>query len=259
MTPANSSAPVVVITPGGLPATLVINALCRRFDTVHVLIEDVESKGEILRRRARRLGWVRSIGQMATMAGSKFLRRLAAGRVADIVQSTGLSAELSSSAHIHRIDTINDQTCLTALARIEPAVVLLVSTRLLHKRTLSQIACPILNLHAGINPAYRGQMGGYWSLVHRDEGNFGATVHLVDAGTDTGATLYEARTVPAKNDTIATYPLLLTAAALPIAVQAVADAVSGHLKPIAASGPSALHFPPVIWAWFWRGITRRIW
>lgn len=92
------------------------------------------------------------------------------------------------------------------------------------------------SMHAGINPTYRGQMGGYWSLVEEDAANFGATLHLVDAGTDTGGTLYEVRTLPDDGDFIATYPLVLTVAAIDITLQSVDDAVHGRLRPSQPEG-----------------------
>ena len=56
--------------------------------------------------------------------------------------------------------------------------------------------CPVLNYHAGITPKYRGMNGGYWALATGDAGNFGATVHLVDAGVDTGGVLHQVRGRP---------------------------------------------------------------
>jgi len=134
-----------------------------------------------------------------------------------------------------------------------------VSTRLMTGQMLDALTVPVLNLHAGINPAYRGQMGGYWALISGDEHNFGATIHLVDAGTDTGATLYQVRPKPSNADFISTYPMLLTAAALDITCKAVDDAMQGHLQPIAATGPSELHFPPTLWRWLWNGLSKGLW
>jgi methionyl-tRNA formyltransferase len=160
---------------------------------------------------------------------------------------------------VHSVSSINAAETLALVEDIAPSAVLLVSTRLMARGQLAAMPCPVLNLHAGINPAYRGQMGGYWSLRNRDPENFGATVHLVDAGTDTGGTLYEVRSQPQRGDFISTYPLVLTVAALDITCQAVDDALAGRLRPQAPQGPSALHFPPTLWSWIFHGVTRRIW
>lgn len=148
---------------------------------------------------------------------------------------------------------------MKALDAIRPAALLLVSTRMLTAGTLAAIPCPVLNLHAGITPQYRGLQGGYWSRVQSDEENFGVTVHLVDAGVDTGGVLYQRRLKPSKRDTMHTYPLLQTAAATGIVVEALRDAVSGELKPLKIAAPSRQWYHPPIWTWLWNGVTRGIW
>lgn len=255
----SSSATVVVITAGGPNPAVIINALSRRYPGLQVIQEEPESKSEILRRRARRLGWVNACGQLATMTAAKLLRPLARRRTAAILRTAGLSAVVDPDVPVHPVPSLNDPDCAALVARLEPAAILLVSTRLMNRATLAAMPCPVLNLHAGINPAYRGQMGGYWSLIEDDAANFGATVHLVDEGTDTGGTLYEVRTLPDRGDFIATYPLLLTVSAIDITLQAVDDAVHGRLAPYQPEGPSALRFPPAIWTWLANGIRRRIW
>lgn len=250
---------VVVMTAGGPNPAVVINALAARWPNLHVILEDPESKLDITRRRARRFGWPNALGQLATMMAGRLLRPLAARRTAEICRNRNADPVMPERVPVSRVASINDPQCAELVRELRPAVILLVSTRLMTRTTLDKLPCPVLNLHAGVNPAYRGQMGGYWSLALRDAGNFGATVHLVDAGTDTGGTLYEVRTRPEPGDFIATYPLTLTIASLGIVGQAVEDAVHGRLRPMAAEGPSHLRFPPPLWTWLRYGLTRGIW
>ncbi|WP_249116699.1 formyl transferase [Ciceribacter sp. L1K23] len=250
---------VVVMTDGGQNSRLVVCALASHFPDIHVIVETPEAKGEILRRRARARGWLDASGQLATMALAKLLRLASRDRVQRIIQSTGLRAEFPPNVAIIKVPDVNSDACLDSLRDLTPAVILLVSTRLLKPATLAAIRCPIVNLHAGINPTYRGQMGGYWSLALGDRGNFGATIHLVDAGTDTGATLAEVRTVPTDRDNISTYPLLLTAVALPALAQTIGAILKGTARTIPSEGVSALRFPPPIWLWIWYAVTRRVW
>lgn len=250
---------VVVMTAGGQNPTIVINALHARCPDLHVIEESPESKAEIWRRRARRLGVLQATGQLATMIAARLLRKTAQKRIDEICTSFHVDPNPNPRIPVHKVASINGADTLQRIADLKPAVILLVSTRLLSRKALAAMPCPVLNLHAGINPAYRGQMGGYWSLVEGDRENFGATVHLVDAGTDTGGTLYEVRTTPAQGDFISTYPMLLTAAALDIVSRAVGDALDGSLAPIMPAGPSHLRFPPALWTWISVGLTRRIW
>lgn len=250
---------VVVMTAGGPNPAVVINALAARWPNLHVILEDPESKLDITRRRARRFGWPNALGQLATMMAGRLLRPLAARRTAEICRNRNADPVMPERVPVSRVASINDPQCAELVRELRPAVILLVSTRLMTRTTIENLPCPVVNLHAGINPAYRGQMGGYWSLALKDAGNFGATVHLVDAGTDTGGTLYEVRTRPEPGDFIATYPLTLTIASLGIVEQAVEDAVHGRLRPMPAEGPSHLRFPPPLWTWLRYGLTRGIW
>ncbi|MGV8936961.1 MAG: formyl transferase [Allorhizobium sp.] len=250
---------IVIMTAGGANPAIVINALAKCFPDLTVVVEAAESKLKIWQRRARRLGPISATGQLATMVAGRLLKSAAARRAAEIIAEYDVSTELSPSIPLHHVGSLNDPDCRAYVRSLEPSVVLTISSRLLSRATLADMPCPVINLHAGINPAYRGQMGAYWSLIENDAANFGATVHMVDAGTDTGGTLYEVRATPSPRDFISTYPLLLTAASTGIVIKAVEDALAGTLAPRPPEGRSLLRFPPTIWRWIWNGIARGIW
>ena len=109
---------------------------------------------------------------------------------------TELETELQAGQAVIHVPSANSPECLQAIEESKPGVVLLAGCRLLSKETLAQMPCPVLNYHAGIAPKYRGMNGGYWALASGDADNFGTTVHLVDAGVDTGGVLRQARGRP---------------------------------------------------------------
>ncbi|MCK8782424.1 formyl transferase [Rhizobium sp. NTR19] len=250
---------VVVMTAGGMNPQVMINALSERFPNLHVIEEQPETKGTLLKRRARRFGWITALGQLATMVASRLGKSVAARRSIEILRDYGRSAEPNPSVPVTRVASLNDPTCHAAVTALQPKAIFTISCRILSARTLAAMPCPVINFHAGINPMYRGQMGGYWARVAGDEENFGATVHLVDKGIDTGGSLYEKRIKPSPSDSLATYPLLMTAAAVDISIQAIEDALNGTLKPYQPSGPSHLRYPPPVWTWAYHGLTKRIW
>ena len=250
---------IVVVTAGGENPWIMINALAARFSDITVIEEQPESKAVFLRRRARKLGWPTALGQLATMIASRFGKRFTRRRAEEIFATYKVSGKLDSSIPIKSVASINDADAIKQIRALKPGVIFLISCRLLKAETLAAIPCPVLNFHAGINPTYRGLMGGYWALVNDDAENFGATVHLVDAGVDTGGVLYQSRQRPSQSDTMHTYPLLQTAASTDIAIAAVTDALDGKLRPVDVAGPSRQWFHPPIWAWVWNGLTRRIW
>ena len=250
---------IMVMTSGGVNPQVMINALAKHFPDLHVVEEQPESKGTLLKRRARRFGWLTALGQLATMIASRLTKSVAARRSAEIIRDYGHSTEPNPAIPVTHVPSLNDPACHAAVTGLKPAAIFTISCRILSPQTLAAISCPVINFHAGINPMYRGQMGGYWSRVEGDEKNFGATVHLVDKGIDTGGTLYEKRVEPARSDSLATYPLLMTASSVDISVRALQDAIDGTLKPYQPQGRSALRFPPPIWTWLYHGLTRKIW
>ncbi len=250
---------VVILTAGGANPQILINALAHQFPDIAVIRERPESKWTILKRRARRLGWIEAMGQIATMVVSRLGKKFATRRADEIIEEYGLSTKIDPAIPVHDVLSVNDPACLAAIGKLQPAVVVVLSTRLLSGETLARIPCPVINFHAGVNPGYRGQMGGYWALVNGDPENFGATVHLVDTGVDTGATLHVQKVTPSRSDTMLTYPLLLTAASTGIAIRAVDDVLAGRMRPYAPEGPSKMHYNPAVWTWLRHGLTKRIW
>jgi len=258
-TKPDSSRMILVLTAGGAIPGVLIAALNARFpNAVRVIEEDPESKWQIVARRARRLGWIEAIGQLATMIVSRLGKRMSARRWAEIMAMEGSMPDLPTPP-IHHVASLNDPVCHALIAGFSPSVVLTISCRILSRETLAGIACPVLNFHSGINPGYRGQMGGYWALAEGDPQNFGGCIHIVDAGIDTGGMLYEQRLTPSRSDTISTYPLLLTMACRHIVIAAVEDALAGTLRAYQSSGPSRLRYPPAIWTWIANGIRRGVW
>ena len=149
--------------------------------------------------------------------------------------------------------------CRAAIDRLKPAVVMLAGCRLLSRQTLAALPCPVLNYHAGITPKYRGMNGGYWALATGDAGNFGATVHLVDAGVDTGDVLHQVRGKPGHGDNIALYALRLAAMSRETCAKSVEDVLGGRLAPVAPDLPSRQWYHPTIWFYLWTGLTRGVW
>lgn len=250
---------IAVVTAGGPNPQIIINALAARFGSVTILREQPESKKLFLRRRMKKLGLLQTAGQFATMVFSRFGKRFAFTRAKEICREYGVSMDENPSLPLIDIQSINDPDAIATLKSLNPDIVFLISCRMLKEATLAAMPCPVINFHAGINPRYRGLMGGYWALVSNDPENFGATVHLVDAGVDTGDILYQLRMKPSQADTMLTYPLLQTAASTHIAIRAVEDVLSGKATPSKAEGPSRQWHHPPVWTWLWNGVFRGIW
>ncbi|TIT80259.1 MAG: formyl transferase [Mesorhizobium sp.] len=255
----SSPRPIVVVTEGGPHIWAIVNALADRAGPVSVILETPESKKRLLLGRARRQGWISAIGQLGTMVLTRLGKRFLAGHAARLVAEEKLETELRPGQAIVHVPSADRPECLEAIRKIRPGVVLLAGCRLLSKDTLANMPCPVLNYHAGIAPKYRGMNGGYWALASGDARNFGTTVHLVDAGVDTGGVLKQARGEPKRGDTIASYALRQAAFSRDICAEAVSDAVAGKLATIDPGLPSKQWYHPTIWFYLWTGLTKRVW
>jgi folate-dependent phosphoribosylglycinamide formyltransferase PurN len=259
MADATSPSRICVITAGGPYPWIIINALGEKFGPIDVLMEDPEPYSLFLKRRARKIGWFATAGQFATMVLVRLGKKRFAARIERIVAENGLEEEPRPEHAIVDIGSINSSKCVEALNRLDPKVVLLVGCRIVKPQILSQVRCPVLNYHAGINPQYRGMNGGYWALASGDPGNFGTTVHLVDAGVDTGAILYQVRGKPAPDDNIMTYTHRLAALSRDMCVRAVGDALDGKLTVVPNDAPSRQWYHPTIWQYLATGFGRGVW
>lgn len=208
---------LVVMATEGQHTDILVNWLDDAgFPPAAVLVEPAQSRRALLRGRARKLGWAAVAGQLAFMAlVPPLLRRLSRGRVQEILRAHGLRTDPLNETRLTRIASVNTPEAAAHLRRLSPDAVVLSGTRIVRPATLDATAARFLNIHAGITPAYRGVHGGFWALWSGQPDDFGATLHLVDTGVDTGGVLAHCRARPASADTFATYPLIQLASALP--------------------------------------------
>ncbi|MBW3095770.1 formyl transferase [Pseudohoeflea coraliihabitans] len=251
---------ILILTAGGPAPSILINAVAAEFSDVVIIEEASESRGRFLRRRARLIGWVQTIGQLATMVLSRLGKRIGARSMAAAARAYDVDLTVTRDLPCHAVDSANGSQALALINDLKPDAVLLVSCRLLSARTLTAIPCPVLNFHPGITPEYRGMWGGYWARAARDAAGYGATVHLVTPDVDEGPILYQQTIAPLVRPSIFTDPVIQAAAASPLVLAGLRNAVADTMQPQAATGRrSRQYFHPPVWSYLWRGVTRGIW
>lgn len=249
----------IVTTGNGAPAPIA-NALMATYRDHHVFLDDPESKSVFLRRRAKKIGWLATAHQFPVMVLGKFAKRWADKRYRELETAYNVRFQLDATPHLTAIGSANSQRFIDALKAFQPDLVCLVGTRMLSKNTLAQIQCPVVNFHSGINPAYRGLNGGYWSIANNDAANYGTTMHYVDAGVDTGVTIAQARFAPNASDSILTHQHALAAQSVPMVLEAVETALAGDATaPITSDLASKQWFHPGLAGYVWRGIRHGNW
>jgi folate-dependent phosphoribosylglycinamide formyltransferase PurN len=248
--------PVVLLAGPGYSTDIVANFLSSRVPNLVVVVEDAPSRVQVARRRARRLGWPSVTGQVLfVVALQPLLHRKGARRRAAILGADSL--DTSHRAPVHRVPSVNDETTVALLSSLRPAAVVVHGTRIIAARVLDSLECPIVNIHNGLTPRYRGVHGGYWALVEKHPEWVGTTVHLVDPGIDTGGILAQTTFDVTEEDTIATYPDLHLAHGLPLLGAELERVIAGKkLEPVETglAPGSGLYHHPTLW-----GYLRRRW
>ena len=234
---------------------IVANELASEFQIHDVVIEQPESRSKFLKRRAKRLGVGTVAGQVAFQVFSRYLHYESRDQKQRIMERNDWTTSVPDDVAIHKIPSVNAPSSIELIASLKSDVIVINGTRILSKRLLKNISVPIINMHAGITPRYRGVHGGYWALARNDRANAGVTIHLVDQGIDTGDVLYQGRFRAEHQDNFATYPLLQLEQGVPLLKQAVRDALVQQLNPKAPADRSELFYHPTLWQY----VAKRAW
>lgn len=243
---------LLFIAGKGLSSHIVLNALHKSFGVHAAIFEEKESTKKFLLRRIKKLGYLEVAGQVLfQLIVVPLLRKQAAAVIDAMVQQANLDTIQNDAIPIHEVSSANDPSVIELVQHIQPDLVVINGTRILSKKLLAVIQCPVINMHAGITPQYRGVHGAYWALVNGDEKNCGVTVHLVDAGVDTGEVLYQSVIKRTPEDNFLTYPIKQLIAGIPFLLKAVEDAFCKKLVPYSAKGDSKQWYHPTIWQYLY--------
>lgn len=243
----NDSRKIILLAKSSGAVTYIYNSLKGNYNIDKVIVEDAVFKKLLLKRRIKKLGLKKVAGQLLFQVLIQPLLKLAStSRTAALIKQYALDDTPVPQNLIHKVESINLASTITYIQNLKPDVIIINGTRILSKMLINTVGCPILNTHAGITPKYRGVHGGYWALVHNDIKNCGVTVHLVDAGIDTGGILYQKSIEVDRQDNFMTYPVHQLGTALPYLQRAVADALNGELQIIKGPSESKLWHHPTI-------------
>ena len=125
------------------------------------------------------------------------------------IEGLGRAERAGVPAFVERVADHPDRaawdTALTAAVRAHrPDLVVSAGfMKILGPGFLAAVGCPVINTHPALLPAFPGTRGPAAALAYGVKIT-GATVHLVDAGTDTGPVLAQAAVPVEAGDTVAT-------------------------------------------------------
>ena len=242
---------IVLLAQEGLSTSILFHAINENYPIDHVILEEPESSLKFITRRIKRLGYRKVLGQLAFMIFQRvFLKPRAGKRRRQILENNHLNTDPIPNDRITIVPSCNSEACRDLLQSISPTLVLINGTRIISNKTIQSSNCPLINIHAGITPKYRGVHGGYWALRNGEPQLCGVSLHIIDEGIDTGAVIDQALISITPDDSFLTYPLLQLSKGLELLKKHIPDLLSGKFdikQPMTKE--SALWYHPTIWSY----------
>jgi folate-dependent phosphoribosylglycinamide formyltransferase PurN len=251
---------IVMLAGGGEGTACMYNGLKESFEIDTVIVEGGTSRKTFLKRRISKLGIWEVFGQMLfTALCVPVLRRTSGDRIEKIKNEYRLDYTPIEADKVKRVSSVNSPECLSILKDIDPDVIIVNGTRIISKKILNAVHAPFINTHVGITPRYRGVHGAYWALAQDDRAHCGVTVHLVDAGIDTGNILYQSIIDPRAIDNFTTYTYMQMGEGIGLMKKAVRDALDNSIKPKAAADTdSKLWYHPTLWGYLYKRVFKGV-
>jgi methionyl-tRNA formyltransferase len=229
----------------------VYNALEEVVHAEAVILEQPIGKKELAKKRIKKIGFLPVMGQVLfSVLVVPFLKIKTKGRKTALINKYSLNNNSFSSNKTTRVSSVNDEACLNAIQLLNPDIIIVNGTRIISKKILQSTNAIFVNMHVGITPFYRGSHGGYWAMHNDDVEHFGTTIHLIDAGVDTGAVISQAFIKPDKQDNFATYPVLQTAIGIAALKEALPAIIAGTYKALSNTEKGKMYYQPTIWQYF---------
>ncbi len=237
---------VVLFTSNGTIGNIVYDFLSKNYNVVNVVFDSPGSKSFMVKRRIKKMGFFKVFRQLIFMrALVPFLEKETKKRKEEILAPFDTQA-LKNEDSIFKPSSINDPKVIDHVNKLNPDVIMVCGTRIIKKQIIEGLTAPLLNMHVGITPKYRGVHGGYWALVNKDIENCGVTVHYIDPGIDTGGVICQKTIVPTKKDNYVTYPYLQVIKGMECIKEAISQIENDSLTTIKNGLPSKLYYHPTI-------------
>jgi len=234
----------------------VYNAIAKDFSIEAAIIEQPISKKTLFKGRVKRIGFVKVLWQvMFSVLVVPRLRKKAATRKNELIARYSLDNADFTAGKTYYIPSVNDEACQNLLQQLQPGIVIVNGTRIISKKILQTTQAVFINMHVGITPWYRGSHGGYWALYNNDVENFGTTIHLVDAGVDTGGVLKQVFAKPSKADNFTTYPVIQVGEGIQGMISVVKNIMDDTITPVQPKEKGNMYYQPGIWQYLLKKIN----
>lgn len=127
---------------------------------------------------------------------------------------------------------INDPAWARRMWEADVQLIAVFGSSILREPWLERFPRAMVNLHLGLSPYYRGSGTNFWPLYDERPAFVGATVHLIDAGVDSGAILRHARPDITDADTPHTLGNRAIRAGVEALIRSLRECAAGRRRPV---------------------------
>ena len=251
---------VILFTKNNPYGNMLCSFLEKNYTLSGVVIDSAipGSGKKMIKRRIKKLGLFKVFLQALFQKGLvPFLKMESKAREQELISKIDLTA-IERCKNILYPKSINDEAVITHTNALSPEIIVVCGTGIIHKKIINGLQAPLINIHVGITPKYRGVHGGYWALANKDEKNFGVTVHLIDPGIDTGGIICQRTFQPNENDNFCTYPLLQTLEGLKCIENAIEQIETDAVQINKSALESKLYYHPTITGYLYNRIIKGV-
>ena len=250
---------IVILGSKGTSTNIVFHSLNSEFGIYMAVIENKESLKTFLKRRIKKLGYLRVLGQILfQIIVVNILNFYSRKRKDQIIKDHGLNIAEIPENKKRIVNSVNSDATVKILQEVNPDLIIVNGTRIISERVLNCVNCKFINIHTGITPKYRGVHGMYWALINDDIENSGVTVHFVDTGIDTGKIIFQAKVTPRNKDNFVTYQFLQLSEGLKILKKAIEAYLNGNIETETGILDSYLWYHPTIWQYLYYRIVKKV-
>jgi len=221
---------LLILAGKGISTNILYNSLKDEYDIEAIIIERGVSRSKFLKKRIKKLGISNTLGQILfQFCIVPLLNFVSSKRKKEILEKYNLHDSPLPVNKVIEVNSVNSSACISHIKNLNAELIVVNGTRIISKDVLNSTSIKFINIHAGITPKYRNVHGAYWALVNNDTENCGVTVHLVDAGIDTGKIIYQEKIPVTSKDNFSTYPMLQLAEGIICLKKALADTFANRL------------------------------
>lgn len=189
---------------------IIYSFLNKKYEVVGIIQDVPVSNSKFIKKRIRKLGFFKVLNQLIFIGLIvPFLKIESKRRAKEILDKIKIESPSTFTGPFFNI-SVNNLESINIIDSTQPDLIVVNGTKIISNVIIESIQVPVINVHVGVTPKYRGVHGGYWALRNNDRDNCGVTVHLLDAGIDTGGVISQKKVEIDDLDNFVTYPILQT-------------------------------------------------